>query len=206
MCKGLLKSLTLYDTDYAFYLNEVKKRLNLKINSPCEKFTLDHISPIKGRHTCGLHTWNNLHLIPRKSNLIKSNKLDLEAERQYLLNFTPSMLPKIPLYKEIKPKKTPELDASKKYQEFLSKQGIEFRTEVETECGYADIVTDNCVIEVKEYKSWKHAIGQVLVYSYLLNKEEKEIYLFGNIDYGKIHLIQSICNKFNVTIKTADIL
>lgn len=39
------------------------------------------------------------------------------------------------------------------------------KIEVETEVGYIDLLTDNEIIEIKNGNNWKHAVGQILIYS-----------------------------------------
>jgi hypothetical protein len=51
---------------------------------------------------------------------------------------------------------------------------------VETRAGFADVVTSNSVIEVKLWKNWKHALGQVLAYGTFLEGKEKRIHLFAD--------------------------
>lgn len=47
-------------------------------------------------------------------------------------------------------------------------------------CGRVDVLTSQYVIEVKEAANWKHAIGQVIVYSFYYPDRKPMLYLFGN--------------------------
>ena len=73
--------------------------------------------------------------------------------------------------------------------------------EVNTPCGKIDILTDNEIIEVKEYKLWKHALGQILSYSFYYPDKQKWIHLF---DYNNndidIDIIKTIYNKYNIIL------
>lgn len=42
---------------------------------------VDHIIPLKGKHVCGLHVWNNFAVIPKVENLRKGNKYSIHEER-----------------------------------------------------------------------------------------------------------------------------
>lgn len=50
-------------------------------------------------------------------------------------------------------------------------------TEIVTEYGDIDILTDNKIIEVKLYNNWKHALGQILAYSETYPEHTKYIYV-----------------------------
>jgi hypothetical protein len=41
------------------------------------KWSVDHIVPIRGKIVSGLHTWNNLQVIPMQQNRIKFNRLEI---------------------------------------------------------------------------------------------------------------------------------
>ena len=47
--------------------------------------------------------------------------------------------------------------------------------EVNTPCGRIDILTKEQIIEVKEYKGWKAALGQILVYSNFYPEHQRRI-------------------------------
>jgi len=49
--------------------------------------------------------------------------------------------------------------------------------ELQTEAGAIDLLTPTRLIEVKEYKGWKGALGQLLSYDYALNQNPNEIWL-----------------------------
>ena len=69
--------------------------------------------------------------------------------------------------------------------------------EVETIDGFIDLLTDTEIIEIKTGENWKHALGQILVYSTYYPDHTKRIHLF---DIKPDENIESMCNKFNVSI------
>ena len=46
-------------------------------------------------------------------------------------------------------------------------------------CGITDITTDTCHAEIKEWPSWKEAVGQLTCYNTVDPKETIEMYMFG---------------------------
>ena len=46
-------------------------------------------------------------------------------------------------------------------------------------CGITDVTTDSCHAEIKEWPSWKEAIGQLTCYNIADPKEKLEMYMFG---------------------------
>lgn len=52
--------------------------------------------------------------------------------------------------------------------------------EVRVETGIIDVLTPTQVIEVKHVSEWKHAVGQVLIYSLSFPTLDKRIHLYGH--------------------------
>jgi hypothetical protein len=73
--------------------------------------------------------------------------------------------------------------------------------EVVTPCGRIDILTKTEIIEVKEYKGWKAALGQILVYANFYPEHQKRIHLF-NISKNttELDIIKEIYNKYNILL------
>jgi len=72
--------------------------------------------------------------------------------------------------------------------------------------GFVDILTKREIIEVKELKNWKAAIGQVICYSIALNDAERcmRIHLFkrdGSIILpSEVEQIERICSRLNIRL------
>ena len=75
------------------------------------------------------------------------------------------------------------------------------RTEVETPMGRVDLETPNYIVEFKNYKSAKGALGQVLIYSHFV-KKKKVIVLFGKglSTWSKYRLFERLCLKYDVVV------
>ena len=52
---------------------------------------------------------------------------------------------------------------------------LDGKRKVITPCGRIDILTKEQIIEVKEYKGWKAALGQILVYGNFYPEHQKRI-------------------------------
>ncbi len=66
--------------------------------------------------------------------------------------------------------------------------------------GLADLITETEVIEVKDIKNWKYAVGQIFAYWYYLENNDKlvpRIHLFGGdgIDDSRIKLCESLMSN-----------
>ena len=83
----------------------------------------------------------------------------------------------------------------KEIQEDL-KHKLHAKSEVETPAGFIDLETEDKIIEIKEIRNWKHAIGQILSYGIYINKE-KWIYLFGE---GEQSTIMEVCDKLGINL------
>jgi hypothetical protein len=72
-----------------------------------------------------------------------------------------------------------------------------FDRELKVLVGIADLITEIEVIEVKDIKNWKHAVGQIFAYWYYLENNDKlspRIHLFGGdgIDDSRTKLCKSL--------------
>ncbi len=48
------------------------------------------------------------------------------------------------------------------------------------DCGITDITTNTCHAEIKNWKNWKTAVGQLLIYNASSKKDRLEVYFFGD--------------------------
>lgn len=76
--------------------------------------------------------------------------------------------------------------------------------EVKTRVGKIDLLTNNKIIEIKEYDNWKHALGQINAYSIEYKQHDKIIYLFDVPDDNDIEYIEMVCGKYNVDVIIVD--
>lgn len=74
------------------------------------------------------------------------------------------------------------------------------QTEVITLAGVIDILTSTELIEVKNFRNWKAALGQVLVYGDYYPSHQMRIHLFGTSHYSYLELIRNHCDRFGVVL------
>jgi hypothetical protein len=87
----------------------------------------------------------------------------------------------------------------RKIQEELCKK-LKGKQEVETVCGYIDILTDYQIIEIKHISEYKHALGQILMYAHEYPKHGKVICLFGKDDNVNIDVVKDIYSEYDVEL------
>ena len=73
-------------------------------------------------------------------------------------------------------------------------------TEVCTPVGRIDILTSTEIIEVKDVKSWKSALGQIEVYSDYYPSHQKRLHLFGTCHSSFLELIKQHCEKRSIKV------
>ncbi|MBN3899506.1 MAG: hypothetical protein HWQ41_30840 [Nostoc sp. NOS(2021)] len=76
-------------------------------------------------------------------------------------------------------------------------------TESYTPNGLIDILTSSEIIEVKSGRNWKHALGQILVYSQHYPCLNKRIHLFGELP-RYLSGIKQTCQIYNVEVSWED--
>ena len=69
--------------------------------------------------------------------------------------------------------------------------------EVKTESGFIDLLTDDEIIEIKQGKNWKNAVGQILMYSLEYPNHKKRIHLF---DIQPDTNINNKCSIYNILV------
>ena len=83
----------------------------------------------------------------------------------------------------------------------------EFSAEVRMgyKIGKADLVSEHSIVEIKRFLEWKHALGQILSYSYLHPKKKKILLLFEEkIDQDQLSEARSVCITCNVQVETIE--
>lgn len=74
------------------------------------------------------------------------------------------------------------------------------KIEVSTRSGRIDILTPSEVIEVKQVRRYKHAIGQVISYGYYYPQHQKRIHLYGKVSSQQRKLIVRECGIARITV------
>ena len=75
-----------------------------------------------------------------------------------------------------------------------------YKTEVACAAGFIDVVTPKEVIEIKDIKSWKSAIGQAITYQLFFPKKTARIHLFGNKKSIDTNVIKEVCKSLGVRV------
>jgi hypothetical protein len=79
-------------------------------------------------------------------------------------------------------------------------RNLDGQMEVLTPVGRIDILTSTEIIEVKEAKSWKAAMGQVIAYGYFYPSHQKRIHLYGAIHSASKDYIEKVCRTSSVIV------
>ena len=85
----------------------------------------------------------------------------------------------------------------------ILKKKYKGKTEVPTEMGYIDLLTNNLLIEIKCYDNWKCALGQLIAYSIEYPNKKKCMYLF-NVSVKKTSHIEKVCRLNNIKLMIYD--
>lgn len=76
--------------------------------------------------------------------------------------------------------------------------------EVNCTYGIADVINCEYVIEVKQVRKWKQAIGQALVYALDYPEKLPRVHLFGCVSHRQKQLIETACQTLGVTLTWDD--
>lgn len=75
------------------------------------------------------------------------------------------------------------------------------QVEVTIAVGRIDLLTDTEIVEVKEFRDWKSALGQILAYGAFFPSHQKRIHLFGTAkQIAKLVDIEAACISFDVLV------
>ena len=85
----------------------------------------------------------------------------------------------------------------------ILKKKYKGETEVPTEMGYIDLLTDDLLIEIKCYDNWKCALGQLIAYSIEYPSKKKCMYLF-DVGDKKTNHIKKVCGLNNIKLMIYD--
>ena len=85
-------------------------------------------------------------------------------------------------------------------QKRLAKTLGKVQREVPTLAGNIDLLTNRELIEVKSVKSWKCAVGQVIIYGQSYPNHQKRIHLFGEASRDFLSMIRSYCAPLDIDV------
>jgi len=78
--------------------------------------------------------------------------------------------------------------------------------EVLTPAGAIDLLTSTELIEIKNVKRWKTAIGQLILFSVDYPSHQKRLHLFGDLSISMISTIERYCDKLGIKVTADSIL
>lgn len=87
-------------------------------------------------------------------------------------------------------------------KKLLKEKGGE--TEVQTEFGRIDLLTDTTLFEIKEARLWKSGIGQLLAYSNEYPNHKLVLFLFGDYSMLDITAVKQILEPLNIQLELAN--
>jgi len=73
--------------------------------------------------------------------------------------------------------------------------------EVKTSVGRIDLLTDELLIEIKNYIDWKCAVGQLMMYSLEYDDRKKVMYLFNVPEKNIMREISKKCKIYDIIVK-----
>lgn len=85
------------------------------------------------------------------------------------------------------------------YRDKLAKQ-LHGDIEIPTPNGRIDIVTFDSIIEVKQVKRWKDALGQIKAYGRFYPTHQKRIHLFGDRSRVNVAMVEKTCRENAVVV------
>jgi|DEB19_MinimDraft_3_1074340.scaffolds.fasta_scaffold00234_8 hypothetical protein len=87
----------------------------------------------------------------------------------------------------------------KNIQAYLARK-LKGKIEIKTLAGFIDILTQTEIIEVKNIREWKSALGQILVYGDYYPSHQKRIHLFGETEESFLNMVRQHCEKRGVKV------
>ncbi len=70
-----------------------------------------------------------------------------------------------------------------------------------TPVGSIDCITESEIVEIKNIRSWKSGLGQLLAYAYFYPNHEKVLMVFGKKSNKYIDNVKSVCEKYGVELR-----
>lgn len=145
---------------------------------------------------------------PKISVAVPSDDIPVSVDHSLLISRSDfnCMLTNI-LSKKVDPKTLPKKDSSVR-QKDNKEARIQARiametgglTEVTTDYGRIDVLTDSELIEIKKAAQWKSGIGQVLVYGGMYPKHTKRLHLFDVPAGFNMDAVIESCKKFGIAL------
>lgn len=74
------------------------------------------------------------------------------------------------------------------------------QTEVSTPSGKIDLLTDEHLIEIKEIRSWKCGIGQLMAYGIYYPNHKKSLFLFNVNSANNLENVHFVCKNLGINI------